>query len=109
MGPIGPAGPEGAAGAAGVSGYERIVGDTGTLQMPLGSSSFIMAACPAGKRVIAGGHELASSASQQLNVTMSAPYESNGVTGWRVNFRNGLNSTLSNVQVRSYAICATVQ
>ena len=65
--------------APGISGYERFVSDSGTLQMNPGVSSFVTAVCPAGKRVIAGGHELASSASQQLNVTMSAPFESTRV------------------------------
>ena len=78
-------------GAPGISGYERLVSDSGTLRMNPGVSSFVTAACPAGKRVIAGGHELASSASQQLSVTMSAPFEST-VSGWRVNFRNSLNT-----------------
>jgi hypothetical protein len=105
MGPIGPAGPQG---APGISAYERVVGDSGTLQMNPGVSSFVTAACPAGKRVIAGGHELASSSSQQLGVTMSAPYESNVASGWRVNFRNSLNAQLTNVQVRAYAICAVI-
>ena len=72
-----------------------------------GVSSFVTAACPAGKRVIAGGHELASSASQQLSVTMSAPFEGT-VSGWRVNFRNSLNTQLTNVQVRAFVVCAVV-
>ena len=75
MGPMGPIGPAGTQGAAGISAYERLVSDSGTLQMNPGVSSFVTAVCPAGKRVIAGGHELASSASQQLGVTMSAPFE----------------------------------
>ena len=105
IGPIGLAGPQG---APGISGYERIFGDTGTLQMNVGVSSFVTAVCPAGKRVVGGGHELASSSSQQLSVTMSAPFEST-VSGWRVNFRNSLNAGLTNVQVRVYAVCAIVQ
>ena len=105
IGPIGPAGPQG---APGISGYERIYGDTGTLQMNVGVSSFVTAVCPAGKRVVGGGHELASSSSQQLSVTMSAPFEGT-VSGWRVNFRNSFTAGLSNVQVRVYAVCAIVQ
>jgi hypothetical protein len=108
MGPMGPIGPAGTQGAPGISAYERLVSDSGTLQMNPGVSSFVTAVCPAGKRVIAGGHELASSASQQLGVTMSAPFEST-VSGWRVNFRNSLNSTLMNVQVRAIVLCAVVQ
>ena len=106
IGPIGAAGPQG---APGISGYERVVGDSGTLQMNPGVSSFVTAVCPTGKRVIAGGHELASSSSQQLGVTMSAPFESTVMSGWRVNFRNSLNAALTNVQVRAYVVCAVVR
>ena len=106
MGPIGPAGPQG---APGLSGYERVVGDSGTLSMNPGVSSFVTAVCPTGKRAIGGGHELASSSSQQLGVTMSAPFESTLVSGWRVNFRNSLNAALTNVQVRAFVVCALVQ
>jgi hypothetical protein len=106
IGPIGPAGPQG---APGISGYERVIGDSGTLQMNPGVSSFVTAVCPTGKRVVSGGHELASSSSQQLGVTMSAPFESNVASGWRVNFRNSLNAALSNVQVRAIVVCAVVQ
>jgi hypothetical protein len=106
MGPIGPAGPQG---TAGLSGYERVVGDSGTLSMNPGVSSFVTAVCPTGKRVVGGGHELASSSSQQLGVTMSAPFESTVMSGWRVNFRNSLNAALTNVQVRAYVVCALVQ
>lgn len=107
QGSIGPIGPAGPIGAPGISGYERFVSDSGTLGMNPGVSSFVTAACPAGKRVIAGGHELASSASQQLSVTMSAPFEGT-VSGWRVNFRNSLNTQLTNVQVRAFVVCAVV-
>ena len=82
--------------------------DTPTFICSVPVSSFVAAVCPAGKRVVGGGHELASSSSQQLSVTMSAPFEST-VSGWRVNFRNSLNAGLTNVQVRVYAICAIVQ
>jgi hypothetical protein len=109
QGPIGPIGPAGPQGAPGTSGYERVVGDSGTLSMNPGVSSFVTAVCPTGKRVIGGGHELASSSSQQLGVTMSAPFESTVLAGWRVNFRNSLNAALTNVQVRAYVICAIVQ
>ena len=108
MGPMGPIGPQGTPGRPASAATSAIVGDSGTLQMGVGVSSFVMASCPAGKRVIGGGHELASSASQQLSVTMSAPFE-NTVAGWRVNFRNSLNNALTNVQVRAYVICAVVQ
>jgi hypothetical protein len=106
MGPIGPSGPQG---SPGISGYERVVGDSGTLSMNPGVSSFVTAVCPTGKRVLGGGHELASSSSQQLGVTMSAAFESTVLAGWRVNFRNSLNTALTNVQVRAYVICGIVQ
>jgi hypothetical protein len=109
QGPMGPIGPAGLQGTSGISGYERVVGDSGTLQMNPGVSLFVTAVCPTGKRVIAGGHELASSSSQQLGVTMSAPFESTVLSGWRVNFRNNLNAALTNVQVRAFVVCAIVQ
>jgi hypothetical protein len=109
MGPIGPAGPQGLAGADGISGFERVVGDSGTLQMGAGISSYVVAVCPAGKRPIAGGHELVSIGSQQLNVTMSAPYETIAAVGWRVSFRNGTTNSLTNVQVRAHVVCAVLQ
>ena len=109
QGPIGPIGPAGPQGAPGISGYERVVGESATLSLNPGVSSFVTAVCPTGKRVIGGGHELASSSSQQLGVTMSAPFESTVISGWRVNFRNSLNAALTNVQVRAFVVCAIVQ
>jgi len=106
MGPIGPAGPQG---IPGVSAYERVVADASALQLGAGISSFVVVACPAGKRPIGGGHELVSISAQQLNVTMSAPYETTSVVGWRVSFRNGTTNPMSNVQVRAHVTCAVVQ
>jgi hypothetical protein len=108
VGPMGPIGPTGAQGAPGVSAYERVVTDSGTMQMGPGVANFVIAACPTGKRPIGGGYELVSTSSQQLTVTLSAPHE-NGVSGWRVNFRNGVNTVLTGVQVRASVICAVVQ
>ena len=104
----GPAGSQGLPGSNGVSGYERVVGDSGTLQIGAGVSSYVIAACPVGKRAVAGGHELASLGAHGLNVTMSAPYE-NGMSGWRVSFRNGTTTPMSNVQVKAHVTCAFVQ
>jgi len=104
----GPAGPQGPAGSNGISGYERVIGDSGALQIGAGISSYVLATCPAGKKAIAGGHELTSIGAQGLNVTMSAPYE-NGVSGWRVSFRNGTTNSMSNVQVKAHVTCAFVQ
>jgi len=109
MGPLGPAGPQGVAGANGVSGVEKLIGDTGALQLGAAISSSIVVACPAGKRPVGGGHELVSISSQQLNVTSSAPYDNNGVVGWRVAFRNGTTNSMANVQVKAYVICAIAQ
>jgi hypothetical protein len=104
----GPAGLQGPAGSNGVSGYERVIGDSGALPLGAGISSYVIAPCPAGKKAIAGGHELTSISAQGLNVTMSAPYE-NGVSGWRVSFRNGTTNSMSNVQVKAHVTCAFVQ
>jgi hypothetical protein len=108
MGPIGPIGPAGPQGTPGASGYERVVAGSGTLQLSPGAANYVLAACPTGKRVIGGGYELASSSSQQLTVTMSAPHE-NGVSGWRVAFRNSLGTVLTNVEVKASVLCAVVQ
>ena len=108
QGPQGFVGPQGPQGQAGVSGYEKIVADSGPFSLGAGISSWIVANCPAGKRPVGGGHELVGTSTQQLNVTMSAPYENGGI-GWRVNFRNGTLGAMNNLQVKAHVICAVVQ
>jgi hypothetical protein len=55
--------------------------------------------------VIAGGHEnLASS----FQLTFMASFPANGTT-WKVVLRNPTATPLANMQVRVYAICASVQ
>jgi hypothetical protein len=107
QGPQGFIGPQGLPGVNGVSGWERVIGDSGTFAMANNLGTFVVATCPAGKKVLGGGHELLGGGIQ-VTVTMSAPYE-NGVSGWRVSFRNGTGTGLNNVQVRAHAVCATVQ
>lgn len=108
QGPQGLTGLQGPQGAPGVSAYEKVLADSGPFSLGLGVSSWLAAGCPAGKKVISGGYELVGSSAPSLQITLSAPYE-NGVSGWRVNFRNGTPSGLSNLQVKVHAVCATVQ
>lgn len=107
QGPMGFQGPAGPAGNNGVSGFERVLGDSGPLVMDSGSIWWVSATCPAGKRAVAGGHELLSQG-VNLTVTMSAPLEADPAT-WRVSVRNGTATQLTRVQVRTYAICALMQ
>ena len=108
QGPQGFAGPQGAPGTNGVSGYERIVWDTGPINVGLLISSSIVATCPTGKRAVGGGHELLGNQSHLLTIMASVPYE-NGVSGWRVTYRNSSPGGLTGVQIRAWAVCATVQ
>ena len=105
---MGPQGPQGLAGTNGVSGYEKVVADSGPFSIGPSISSWIVAACPAGKKPVGGGYELIGTSAQQLSVTMSAPHE-NGAIGWRVNFRNGTATNLNSVQVKAHVVCALVQ
>ena len=107
QGPQGPQGFVGPQGVPGVSGYERIVADTGTINVGFLISSSIVAACPAGKRVLGGGHELLGSQSHLLTIMASAPHE-NGSSGWRVTYRNSSASGLTGVQIRAWVLCGTV-
>lgn len=105
-GPQGPQGFQGPPGINGVSGWERGVGDTGPFSIGANAGSFIIAACPAGKKPVGGGYELVGGAAA-LTVTLSAPYE-NGVSGWRVNFINRTSGSVSG-QVKAHVVCALVQ
>ena len=40
---------------------------------------------------------------------MSAPYDGNTGSGWRVSFRNGTTNSMTNVQVRAHVVCAVMQ
>jgi hypothetical protein len=106
VGPQGPDGPTGPQGPAGLSGFEvvfalnppvtpAIVAGFGTLTGAV--------ACPSGKHAVAGGYEGINNGGFLL------PYASypTSATTWRVMLRNTGSASVSNVQVRVYAVCAT--
>lgn len=112
VGPTGPLGPQGEQGAqglqgpqglpgpAGISGLEIVTVESGTLNEAVIN---LVAACPAGKKVLGGGY---STAGNNLGITTAtnAPY---GSSQWAVQLaQNDLTARLWSVQV--FAICAYV-
>jgi hypothetical protein len=106
VGPQGPEGPAGPTGPAGVSGLEVVwaLNPPSTSATVAGFGTFSAgAACPTGKKVIAGGYEGVNNGSFLL------PYASFplSATTWRVMVRNTGSASMSNVQVRVYAVCVS--
>lgn len=115
-GPKGDKGDKGATGPAGVSGYEVVnqtfkevfIENSGS---PRGLSEVKTVTCPAGKRVIGGGSDLGTNAAQngqqrQVTVSLNGP---NGTgTGWSVQLFNNSTTIDTSIDLRVYAICATV-
>ncbi|HWA54082.1 MAG TPA: hypothetical protein VG816_07915 [Solirubrobacterales bacterium] len=110
-------GDKGAAGPAGVSGYEVVnqtfkevfIENSGGMR---GLSEVKTVSCPAGKRVIAGGTNLGTNATQNgqqrsVSVSMSAP---NGTgTGWSAQlFNNETTGGGTSIDLQVYAVCANV-
>ncbi len=109
-------GDRGAPGADGVSGYEVVnqtfkevfIENSGS---PRGLSEVKTVSCPAGKRAIGGGTDLGTNETQngqqrQVTVSLSAP---NGTgTAWSVQLFNNSTSIDTSIDLRIYAICATV-
>jgi len=110
-------GDRGATGPAGVSGYEVVnqtfkevfVENSGGMR---GLSEVKTVSCPAGKRVIAGGTNLGTNATQNgqqrsVSVSMSAP---NGTgTGWSAQlFNNETTGGGTSIDLQVFAICANV-
>jgi len=110
-------GDKGATGAAGVSGYEVVnqtfkevfIENSGGMR---GLSEVKTVACPTGKRAIGGGTDLGTNATQNgqqrsVSVSMSAP---NGTgTAWSAQlFNNETTGGGTSIDLRVYAICATV-
>jgi len=102
---------------AGVSGYEVVnqtfkevfIENSGGMR---GLSEVKTVNCPAGKRVIAGGTNLGTNATQNgqqrsVSVSMSAP---NGTgTGWSAQlFNNETTGGGTSIDLQIYAICANV-
>jgi hypothetical protein len=109
-------GDKGATGASGVSGYEVVnqtfkevfIENSGT---PRGLSEVKTVSCPAGKRVIGGGTDLGTNVGQngqqrQVTVSLSGP---NGTgTGWSAQLFNNSTTIDTSIDLRIYAICASV-
>ncbi len=109
-------GDKGAPGAAGVSGYEVVnqtfkevfIENSGGMR---GLSEVKTVACPAGKRAISGGTDLGTNVGQngqqrQVTVSLSAP---NGTgTAWSVQLFNNSTSVDTSIDLRVYAVCASV-
>jgi hypothetical protein len=109
-------GDKGATGAPGVSGYEIVnqtfkevfIENSGS---PRGLSEVKTVPCPAGKRAIGGGSDLGTNAAQngqqrQVAVSLNGP---NGTgTGWSVQLFNNSVSVDTSIDLRVYAICASV-
>lgn len=111
----GEAGPRGATGANGVSGYEVVnqtfkevfIQNSGGMR---GLSEVKTVSCPAGKRVIGGGTNLGTNATQngqqrQVTVSLSAP---NGAgTAWSVQLFNNSTTIDTSIDLQVFAICAS--
>jgi hypothetical protein len=109
-------GEKGAAGAPGVSGYEVVskafkevfIPNSGGMR---GLSAVETVSCPAGKRVIGGGSDLGTNATQngqqrQVTVSLSGPNGSG--TGWSVQLFNNSTSIDTSIDLEVFAICANV-
>jgi hypothetical protein len=115
-GKAGAAGAPGAPGAPGLSGYE-VVSQTFKEVFVINSggqrglSEVKTVGCPSGKRVIGGGSDLGTNESQngqqrQVLVSLNGP---NGAgSGWSVQLFNNSTSIDTSIDLRVYAICATV-
>lgn len=115
-GPKGEKGDKGAPGASGVSGYEVVsqafkevfVQNSGGMR---GLSEVKTVSCPAGKRVIGGGSDLGTDATQngqQRQVTISLSGPDGTGSGWSVQLFNNSTSIDTSIDLRVFAICASV-
>ncbi len=115
-GATGNTGAPGAPGSPGLSGYEVVsqtfkevfIVNSGGQR---GLSEVVTVGCPSGKRVIGGGSDLGTNESQngqqrQVLVSLNGP---NGAgSGWSVQLFNNSTSIDTSIDLRVYAICATV-
>jgi hypothetical protein len=113
-GPKGDTGAQGAQGPAGVVGQvtvqrvEEALPDTGALVD-------VLAQCPDGTRVIAGGASVNATTSTDINMTASRPAKGTGAvpssgdepTAWRASFVNPAGGT-GGTTARAFAICAEI-
>lgn len=130
-GPAGPRGPQGprgqrgakgekgdrgAAGTDGVSGYEVVsqtfkevfVQNSGGMR---GLSEVKTVDCPGSKRVLSGGADLGTNAGQngqQRQVTVSLSGPTGTGSGWSVQLFNNSTSLDTSIDLRVFAVCASV-
>jgi hypothetical protein len=114
--PAGPAGAPGVPGAPGLSGYEvvsatfpEVFAENSGGQR--GLSELKAVSCPAGKKAIGGGADLGTNPTQngqQRQMILSASVPSAAGDGWSVQLFNNSTSIDSSLDVRVYAICASV-
>ncbi len=118
QGPAGPAGPAGASG--GLSGYQQVSALSEEVPMPGTSttpSAMLLSAavpCPAGKVPVAGGWDPMNPGSVAVpGVLRLTPVQSSPATfttgedGWMVTLRNNSATSLTRVQFRVWAVCAS--
>lgn len=103
QGASGPAGPQGAPGTAGISGYE-VIEDMQQVDFAANGTVGTAAFCPAGKKALGGGCA-GSGLGGPVDVVTSAPPPAGGL--WNCTWRNP-HATPVTVNLRAYAICATV-
>ncbi len=111
----GQTGARGPAGAAGVSGYEVVtqtfkevfIENSGGQR---GLSEVKTVSCPAGKRVVGGGTNLGTNATQngqQRSVSVSLSGPNGAGTGWSAQlFNNEVSGGGTSIDLQVYAICA---
>jgi hypothetical protein len=112
----GATGAKGAAGSSGVSGFE-VVSETFKDVFVVNSggqrglSEVKTVTCPAKKRALGGGADLGTNDAQngqQRQVTLSLSGPNGGASGWSVQLFNNSTSLDTSIDLKVYAICASV-
>jgi hypothetical protein len=107
QGPQGEVGPTGPVGPAGVSGYQVVHADSPANVTQ--RTKEVSAYCPAGTRVIAGGHSLTDGLIPDGDYAVSASQPAQLLPGWTVRMTDENPSWLQTSWfVRVYAVCASV-
>jgi hypothetical protein len=126
--PKGPKGPKGAKGSTGAPGAPGAPGSPGLSGYEVVSQTFKevfivnsggqrglseveTVSCPSGKQAIGGGSDLGTNESQngqQRQVTVSLNGPDGAGSGWSVQLFNNSTSIDTSIDLRVYAICATV-
>ena len=107
IGPIGPQGPAGPEGPAGISGLEVVTTPVSSAptQMAFQAELKAKATCPAGKRVIGGGHNLPPNTLARWLTLLTSYPETGATESWVVELRNNTSTNLGVLNVVVYATC----